>query len=1106
MTNAASQRQTTAASPQTSTWLSANAGSGKTRVLTDRVARLLLGGVEPQHILCLTYTKAAASEMQNRLFKRLGEWAMKPDAALRDELAKLGEAAHVTAHGLSRARQLFARAIETPGGLRIQTIHSFCATILRRFPLEAGVSPGFRELDDRAARLMRAEIVEELAEDGAPEVIARLAATWTGEDIESLVEQIARERGAFATPLNDAACRALFDVPAGVTAQTLAQGLMLGDEADWLPVVIAALQAGSVTDNKAGAKLAQVDPSQPDLAMSETFEDVFLTGAAAKEPFSAKIGSFPTKATQKRLEAVMPRLDALMGRVEAARPQRIALMAAEKTAVLHGFAAAYLPRYAARKAARGVLDFDDLITRARGLLTNPSLAAWVLYRLDGGIDHILVDEAQDTSPEQWGVINALAAEFTAGDGGQTRQRTLFVVGDKKQSIYSFQGADVAAFDQMRDAFQAKLETVNLPFQSLSLDHSFRSSPAILALVDATFRDASHAAMGGAVAHLPFKEALEGRVDLWPVIPKPEKSEDGAWFDPIDMVSEEDPAARLAAKIAAEIDAMITSGTQIPVDGGYRPMHAGDVLILVQRRSALFTEVIRACKARGLPIAGADRLKLGAELAVKDLAALLSFLALPEDDLSLAAVLRSPLFGWSEAQLYTLAQGRKTYLWEAMRAMSETHLPTLTVLQDLRDRADFLRPFELIERMLTRHDGRRKLLARLGPEAEDGIDELLSQALAYEQSQTPSLTGFLIWLETDEVEVKRQMDGEGRRIRVMTVHGAKGLEAPVVILPDTADRRPQDRDELYRLPGNRVVWKTPASESPALIAAEREARTLRRDEENLRLLYVALTRARCWLIVAAAGEVKSSDCWYNLIAAGAQGLTLSPLAGGALRHQFGLWPDPKLAPPQADIAVTLPDWVHHPARDVPGPVKPLSPSGLGGPKALPGDPGDLDEESAKLRGRLLHLLLEHLPAADPGDWSAMAEALIANPVQRAELLAEAAGVLSDPALAPLFAPGGLAEVAITADLHGQRLSGSIDLLILTPGRALIVDFKSNRVVPATAAAVPEGYLRQMGAYAHAVAQIYPDRQIDTSILWTRAPHLMALDPDMVRAALLRTTIP
>ncbi len=463
MTNAASQRQTQAAKPDTSTWLSANAGSGKTRVLTDRVARLLLGGIEPQHILCLTYTKAAASEMQNRLFKRLGEWAMKPDADLREELAKLGEASHVTAYGLSRARQLFARAIETPGGLRIQTIHSFCATILRRFPLEAGVSPGFKELDDRAARLMRAEIVEELAEDGAPEVIARLAAAWAGEDFESLVEQIAKERSAFAHPMTDTDCRALFAVPIGVSAQTLVQGVLLGDEADWLPVVIAALQGGLKTDVSAGLKLSSVDLGDADLAMLETFEDVFLTGANTKEPFSAKIGAFPTKATRKQLDAVMPKLDALMARVEGARTLRVGLMAAEKTAALHAFAGAYLPMYAARKAARGVLDFDDLITRARDLLTNPSLAAWVLYRLDGGIDHILVDEAQDTSPDQWGVINALAAEFTAGDGGQTRPRTLFVVGDKKQSIYSFQGADVAAFDQMRDAFQAKLETVQSAF-------------------------------------------------------------------------------------------------------------------------------------------------------------------------------------------------------------------------------------------------------------------------------------------------------------------------------------------------------------------------------------------------------------------------------------------------------------------------------------------------------------------------------------------------------------------------------------------------------------------------------------------------------------------
>ncbi|WP_309665093.1 double-strand break repair helicase AddA [Tabrizicola sp.] len=1106
---AASLAQIAAADPHKNTWLSANAGSGKTRVLTDRVARLLLGGVQPQHILCLTYTKAAASEMQNRLFKRLGAWAMKPDEDLRRDLLELGEA-ELSASRLSRARQLFARAIETPGGLRIQTIHSFCATLLRRFPLEAGVAPAFTEMDDRAARLLRAEIVEEMADGLAPALIKRLTQVYTSEDFGSLIEQVARERAQFSRPLNLDQALVLFGLPAGTGAADILSLAFLGGEAGWMPDVLGALESGSVTDVRAAARLRGLDFDQPDLRVLETLESILLLGEnkVAEKSFTAKIDSFPTKDTRARLVELMPRLNDLMGRVETARRTRIALKAAEKSAALHAFAAVFLPLYEARKSARGLLDFDDLITRARGLLTDPSLAAWVLFRLDGGIDHILVDEAQDTSPDQWQVIESLAAELTSGLGAQTRPRTLFVVGDKKQSIYSFQGADVAAFDQKRDLFATRLAGGDNGLADLTLQHSFRSSPAILRLVDHTFTGPLQTALGGEASHIAFHETLAGRVDLWPPMDGAEKADTGEWFDPVDLPGTEHPAVQLARKIADEIHRMIADGVQIPLtqkDGGpvARPVHAGDFLILVQRRSLLFQEIIRACKARKLPIAGADRLKLGAELAVKDLAALLAFLDTPEDDLSLAAVLRSPLGGWTEAQLFSLSHGRKGYLWEALREHPD-HIETRTFLQDLRDQADYLRPYDLIERALQRHDMRRKLLSRLGPEAEDGIDELLSQALAYERSEVPSLTGFLVWLETDDVEVKRQLDGEGHRIRVMTVHGAKGLEAPIVVLPDTVDRKPPDRDEIYRAPNGVALWKTPDAESPALVAAARQARRDRRGEESLRLLYVAMTRARCWLIVAAAGSLKTDTAWYTLLRGGAEAIGVAPLSDGTMRHAFGQWPENRPVRTTAPDVVALPVWAERAAPEPPKAAVVLTPSDLGGAKALVGEPL-FSEDLAKARGTALHLLLERLPLIGQDGWPLRAQALIADPALCADLLAEATAVLSDPNLAPLFGRDTLAETTVTGAWNGQRIAGTIDRLVLVADRVLIIDYKSNALIPDAPEKVPEGILRQLGAYAHIIGQIYPDRRIETAVLWTRAPQLMRVDPDIVRSALARAAI-
>ena len=1099
--------QTEAAHPERNTWLSANAGSGKTRVLTDRVARLLLNGVEPQHVLCLTYTKAAASEMQNRLFQRLGQWAMKPDDDLRRDLLELGEL-DLSAQRLSRARQLFARAIETPGGLRIQTIHSFCASLLRRFPLEAGVPPGFTEMEDRAAKLMRAEIVEEMADRLAPAAVLGLTKVHSGEDFASFVEQVSRHRASFSPPLTEAQIWARFGVPVEFSAADVLADVFLGDEGQWMPEVISIIAAGSSNDVKAASKLQKVPFSVPDLAALEILEDVFLLGVSKKTPersFTAKIGDFPTQDTRKKLHDLTDRLNNLMARVETARQRRLALSAAEKTLALHQFAGAFLPIYAARKAARGQLDFEDLIERARTLLTDPGRAAWVLYRLDGGIDHILVDEAQDTSPEQWQLIESLASELISGQGASNRSRTLFVVGDKKQSIYSFQGADVAAFDQKRKLFAERLAGGE-PLVDKVLAHSFRSSAAILNVVDATFRGPNLDALGGEARHVAYHESLPGRVEVWPVVESPDKPAPEPWHTPVDRPNPENADVELARMLAEWVRDQVQAGVQlpqVPKDGvTARPMRYGDVLFLVQRRSALFHEIIRACKKLNLPIAGADRLKLGAELAVKDLAALLSFLNTPEDDLSLAAVLRSPLCGWSEADLYRLAQGRRGYLWEVLRN-DGTHPETLDFLNDLRGQADFLRPYDLIERVLYRHDGRRKLLARLGPEAEDGIDELLGQALSYETSEVPSLTGFLAWIETDDIEVKRQLDAAGDQIRVMTVHGAKGLEADVVILADTGDRKPQDRDELYRLGDGAAVWKVRQEESPALISTAREARKSREAAERLRLLYVAMTRARTWLVVAGKGEMKQPEAWYNLIRAGVALAQAETLDGGLLRHSVGVWPGALTSADTRLSAPVLPDWAEHPAPEVARTLRVLSPSDLGGAKALPGEVET--EIDLRARGTALHLLLERLPEVAQQDWVALASALIPDQALAATLLAEARAVLSAPELAPLFAEG-LAEVAVTAPWGDAVLAGTVDRLVLSPDRVLIVDFKSNTVVPNGPSEVPEGILRQLGAYAHMLQAIYPDRRIEAAVLWTRVARLMPLDPEMVRQAFLRTTIP
>ncbi len=1101
----ATQRQVEAADPNTSTWLSANAGSGKTRVLTDRVARLLLEDVSPQNILCLTYTKAAAAEMQNRLFQRLGAWAMMSDDALRTALQGLGVDRRIDAARLGQARTLFARAIETPGGLKIQTIHSFCAGVLRRFPLEAQVSPQFREMEDRAAELLRAEVVDAMVTGPDAQVVHSMLAHFTGDDLAKFTAEVARNEDYFKSPLDHTALRQTLDLPAGLSLQRLVDDLF---DPELLSRFAVACAAGSSNDVKVADALGSILVGQPTPDRILTcLENVFLTGSGANAPFTAKTGSLPTKSTRSANPDLMAEIEPLMGQIEHMRPLHLGLLAYERTVALYDFAQVFIPAYEERKLAMGALDFDDLIRKTKALLTDRNVAQWVLFRLDGGIDHILVDEAQDTSPTQWAVIECLTQEFATGEGARSdRARTVFVVGDKKQSIYSFQGADPAAFDRMQKHFRDAHAAIDKPFEVTSLDHSFRSSEAILSVVDATFSGPRGAGMDDRLSHIAFKENMPGRVDLWPVVEKASVEDTRDWYRPVDEPSATDHTILMAQRVAEKIAFMIQNET-IPEEVGHsgkfirRPITEGDFLILVQRRSDLFAEIIRACKVANLKIAGADRLRVGAELAVKDLAALLSFLALPEDSLSLAAALRSPLFGWTEQQLFSLAHYRadKSHLWEALRGSKET--ATLGVLDDLRGNADFLRPYDLIERILTRHDGRRKLLARLGPEAEDGIDALLSQALAYESTGVPSLTGFLTWMQTDDLEVKRQMEAQGDRIRVMTVHGAKGLEAPIVILPDAAKRNIQVNQEMLPA-GNHLIWKTPAPSSPPAVTDLREDVIARQAQERLRLLYVAMTRAEKWLIVGAAGDVGEGDAsWYNIVQDGMdqRGAFDAMLGDMPIRRVAALdWDAPDLVKPhpRKETAPTPPAFGELPLPHV---TKTISPSELPGAKTMPGDAAVDDTEDAMERGTLIHRLLEHLPLAEPADRMALGQTL-AGP-GNADLVKDLTSLIAQPDLEWLWVPDALTEVGITADLSGfGRVHGAIDRLIITSQKITIIDYKSNQIVPATPAETPLGLQRQLAVYQLALRQIYPDTVIEAAILWTHSGTLTYLPDELLHEAL------
>ncbi len=1111
--NPATEAQIRAADPGLSTWLSANAGSGKTSVLIDRVARLLLQDVPPDRILCLTYTKAAATEMQNRLFERLGGWAMLDDEALSRGLDRLGVNHMTNTPALrKKARTLFARAIETPGGLKIQTIHSFCSALLRRFPLEAGVAPAFTEMDNRTAKRLRADLLDKMANGAGLDAFDAIAAYLTEDGIEALVQTVSSHREALRTPFDRTACLTALGANGNLTQESLLATVFEGFETDLLRSVAEKMALGTSTDIKGAASLTQMLTEPLGIGSLKTLENLLLFGPKTKQPYKAKIDRFPTRATQEKLGADLSRLNALMVRVEQARPLRLALDVTDKTEALYQFAHVFLPELAHQKTLNGTLDFDDLILKARALLTDPSVAQWVLFRLDGGIDHILVDEAQDTSPVQWDIVQMLAREFASGQGARTEvARTIFVVGDPKQSIYSFQGADPQGFDDMRDYFADALTHADQPFQSRELLFSFRSSSAILRAVDAVFGTIPHIGFKDRSEHTAFFRDLPGRVDLWPVIEKADQPKESAFEDPVDAPSPGKPDLILARNIVSEIAEIIESGTQITdAKGNTRRLTPGDFLVLVQRRSDMFHEIIRACKEQGLPIAGADRLRIGGELAVKDLIALLRFAATPEDSLSLACLLRSPLLGWTEADLYALAHHRQQkYLWSELRDHAEIYPKTVAFLKDIRDQADFLRPFELLDRCLTRHGGRTKLLARLGQEAEDGIDALLAQSMIYERGNVPSLTGFLSWFGDDRSDLKRPIDSTADAVRVMSVHGAKGLEAPVVILPDCAKRRLPNETGLIQINRGPLVWPVAKANAPPMLVDALEDRAAKQEAERIRLLYVAMTRARNWLIIAGAGDVgDSGDSWYTRVRSGLIHVGAGPLKtrlGSGLRYQIGTWPDTATGTGESVKVdkTAVPLWAHEHATVPAASERPLAPSHLSGDKTIHGPNADFDHNFAKDRGTQIHLLLENLPKCPRTRWEKIAQdqGIHEDTFTEALKVIEAHPDLFDD-------PNWLTEVDITAALPpfaGRKILGAIDRLLVSDTHVLAIDYKSNADVPETPEQTPDGLLRQMGAYASALGEIYPNHEIDTAILWTRTAHLMHLPHDLVIQALQNTAL-
>ncbi|MBL1405550.1 MAG: double-strand break repair helicase AddA [Rhizobiales bacterium] len=1153
-------QQSIATNPRNTVWVSANAGSGKTYVLSRRVIRLLLLGTKPSQLLCLTFTKAAAAEMSNRVFKILGEWAVMPEdklyAAISDMIGEKPNALQ-----LRRARQLFAMSLDTPGGLKIQTIHAFCDALLHQFPLEANVPAHFEQIDtpEQTALLTEAnrEIIlaslgmGKLSKGGLGKKNAQkismafetLREHTSEGSIEKAIKQLIDKRDEFSK-------WAGADISA--TMDTLWEDFDLNREDSEEAFCVEAL-ASSIISRDAWIEGAHYAPDKmvPKIESMLAAKDAVQKFAYLKSLLLKADETPPKNFANKKFrtaaglteEIITQEQELLIVTIDRIKSLKV-LRASE---ALFTIANAILIEYANLKQRRNMLDFSDLIRKAADLLNRKDITAWIQYKLDRGIDHVLVDEAQDTSPLQWEIINALTLEFYAGDGARDNNRTMFVVGDEKQSIYSFQGADPNEFDKQKRSLQKRTEQINITTKDVQLSLSFRSTEEVLNAVDTVFslpENRSGLVQEGELkAHTANRSTEQGEVSVWELIEKPTKQSKRDWLDSIDAPQEEDAEIVLSKKIAYQIKSWLDNNEKLP--GRSMPIKAGDILILVRKRDKFATSITRDLKRLNIPSAGADRLNLTGHIVVEDMMALGRFSVMQMDDLALASILKSPLFDFSEEQLFEITHYRgDEHLYEFMAQFEHTDLVlrekvrnACLLLESILTNAKSLAAYDFYAQLFSKNDLRRKYLTRMGNEAEEVIDGFLQAAISHDANKAGSLTDFIEWLAHANPEIKREIDLETNEVRVITTHSSKGLEAPIVFLvdPGSAAFHATHMPAVAKITSktNRVQFLWQSKKEFHITAANefREQVTQDAEEEYRRLLYVGMTRAADKLIVCGYGKANAKyPHWHSMVLHGLQegnsGKANGRLEEDVLEDGYKIYnwhiDNPlrkevalKAIQQNDSVSVEKPEWLFKTVPTEILPPKPLTPSGvlklldIGDETNLTGDVGT---SQALEKGNAVHRLLQVLPDVEASKRIALIEAFFLGQNLDLKLQAEIKDnvlkILDSDRLKSLFDRDSRAEVSIcgqvTLGSTTHMVRGQIDRLVVNDDKIIIADYKTNYKIPDDINFVSKTYIAQLALYRELIANIYPNREVICLFVWTQNASVMRVPNDVLDQQLTELT--
>jgi ATP-dependent helicase/nuclease subunit A len=1106
--------QQQAANPQQSVWVSASAGTGKTRVLVNRMLRLMLAGGRPEKLLCITFTKAAAAEVLERIQHVVLKWSIQDETTLANELAIVLDQSP-SREEIQRARRLLPIILQSPGGIKIMTIHAFCQSVLARFPLEANVSPGFAIADEAQSQSLltqaKYQLLEDTTAENDPELFANLSRFFDRLDEKnqnSIIQNVLLKRYRLSTLL-DAHGNDLSKIK-----ETVCQiiGLSLKDLA--INHETAFLQDIPVTDIRAlipelhqgkGAtplKYAAAFQAWIDTTPSlRNYIDIFLTK-------SNTIAKNLHTGLDKSPAWVHDLLDKEANRAfDYLQRQNKIDLAKDTIALLH-ICLEIIAHYQNLKHLNSVLDYEDQILLTSQLLKDPLSSQWVHYKLDGGIDHILVDEAQDTSPAQWDIIEGITSDFFNGSGiKENGERSLFVVGDEKQSIFSFQNADPVAFSKARHSFAEKAAIGKTPWQDISLIDNFRSAPLVLQLTDQVFKDRQLAAYisqdAQDIQHQGFHTQRPGQIELWPLVPL---AEGDAYSNSPEFI--------LSETIATQAQKLI--GQRLSNGKVIRP---GDIMILVRKRTPLVGPLTKAFKDRNIPVTSADRLILKDQLAVQDCLMALQCCLNQDDDYALACFLKSPFIGISEEDLYALSIGREGSLWN--RFIHSDH-PAVSYVQSLAESVTTTLPGHFIHALLSQscpaesRSGRHALVQRLGYDCDDVLDELLLTAYDFEENHNAGAQGFVTWMQNNQSVIKRaSSELDKSRVQIMTVHASKGLQAPIVFLADS-----NTKPGIYRSV-QEVIWNDntrkgflwgmgDATDSP-VFEQEKLRYTELQFSEYYRLLYVAMTRAEERLVVCGwqpkRATHKEFPSWYDSITNAVHQLQNDErYMHRAVKFfkQDGIYLEQKgQVKPDSDEDGRSADKQYIPQRLLdlppeetsrPRPLRPSRPPEQEPSVFSPLQPARKDPYK---RGQILHSLFRLIPDYPLSEQQEALDNLLKHHIEDAaeqtSMAKEIMSVLRDPTFAHLFTPNAKAEVPIVGEveLDGQSyaMSGQIDRLLIEEDRVLIVDYKTNRPPVLDEAKIPAAYRYQLRAYKALMQKIYPDKKIETALLWTSIPYLL-----------------